>query len=262
MRNVRSTSPEPTFTLFRKLPTKVRKKIWEYALPGPQVILIFDQEFLDSDDGLYKRRGAAKYRIPALLHCNRESRRVAENYYVRAFDSLLDGYPIYIKYETDLLLFKTPWALLHMAGFLKRCDELQVCQFFRHVRYVGISNMTYLFNTVLHLLRRFRTINTLIFKDISAKTQEELDNFFTPLTTLRGAYEHMDDKVGKVAEGRAGLVGNRKYRPFTKAEAVKDALLIILTEATLDTIAKDWEKNFGMEMDEEQWKEWHDKYQP
>jgi len=179
----------------------------------------------------------------------RESRRVAETHYLRAFDSLLDGYPVYIRYATDLLLFKTPWALLHMAGFLKRCDEVQVWQFFRHVRYLGIGSLTYLFNTVLHLLRRFRSFNTLILKDAAAKTQEELDGFYTPLTTFRGLCEHAEDKVGKVVEARAGLVGNLEHK-LGDTDAVDDALFIIMTEAPLDAIAKDWAKNFGMEMDD------------
>lgn len=218
--------------------------------------MIYDQELLDSDDGLYKRRGAAKYRIPALLHSVRESRRVAQRHYTQAFDDLLDGFPIYIRYETDLLLFKTPWALIHMAGFLKPCDEVQVWQFFKHVRYVGIGNLTFLFNTVLHLLRRFKNLNTLILKDAAAKTQEELDNFYTPLTTFRAACEHAEDKVGNVVESRAGLVGNVEHKHGRSEEA----LLIIMTEAPLDAISKDWEKNFGMVMDDKEWKEWYDKY--
>jgi hypothetical protein len=180
---------------------------------------------------------------------------------VRAFDKLLDGYPIYIKFETDLLLFKTPWALLHMAGFLKQCDETQVWQFHKYVRYVGISNMSYLVNTVTYLLCRFKKINTLILKDISAKTQEELDNFYTLLTSFRGAYEHADAVGGKVIEARADLVGKRKYGRIDKSEEGKDALLIINTTATLERMVNDWEKNFGMELNEEQWKEWRHNYQ-
>ena len=104
-------------------------------------------------------------------------------------------------------------------------------------------------------------MNTLILKDVEAKTQAESDRFYTPLMNFRGAYEYVDAAGDKIVEARAALIGDRKYGSVHKAEEGKDPLLIIHTTATLDRIVNDWQKNFGMALNEEQLEEWILKHQ-
>ena len=45
----------------------------------------------------------ASYKVPAILHVNRESRGFAQEYYTRALGEQLGGNAVYINFKTDTL---------------------------------------------------------------------------------------------------------------------------------------------------------------
>lgn len=149
-----------------------------------------------------------------------------------------------------------------MGGFLKPSDHNQVCQLYECVKYIGVGNLNILLNTTSYVLQRFTAMNTLIVKDIVARDETEVAKFYGPLTHERGGpYEAVEyDTLGNVAEARAGLVGNRRYGPVQVSKiGMGPALLIIQSSAALGIIAKDWAKDFGMNMSEARWKKWYAK---
>jgi len=227
---------------------RVRCKIWMFSLPGPQIISISDQEY--SERGVWKRRAAAQYKIPALLNCNRESRMVAEAHYVRAFEALLSGIPIYMNFEKDLLHFDSPWALLHLGGFTKHYDAVYVKQLFENVRYVSMSEIDCLFKTVGYLLSNFKSLDTLVLMGVNTNTDDDLLNFYMPLGRMPGGFVAMEDSLGLVVETRTELVERRGELVNDSSDQDESALLLINSVATVEDITKDWEKKFDASMDE------------
>jgi hypothetical protein len=110
LENPNIPGPEDKFTLFPELPVELRLKIWSLALPVSRVITIVSDyssapEFFDPDHPdrtRYKARACAKP-VPALLHCNSESRAVALKTYRLSFRSNLQKKPIYYDFRRDSL---------------------------------------------------------------------------------------------------------------------------------------------------------------
>jgi hypothetical protein len=121
-RSAESNCPEkssPTFTLFPKLPTELRLKIWKYALPGPRAIRV--QRNWPTMSGPI--RAVAK--PPAVLQTNSESRQLAMRFYELSFNSAIKGRPINIDYQVDALYMES-WgvfnAFYRVARQFPNCD--------------------------------------------------------------------------------------------------------------------------------------------
>jgi hypothetical protein len=103
-RSAESNSPEnssPTFTLFPKLPTELRLKIWKYALPGPRAIKV------QRGWPTFSHRIRAVAKPPAVLQTNSESRQLAMRFYELSFNNAIKGRPISIDYQVDALYMES-----------------------------------------------------------------------------------------------------------------------------------------------------------
>ncbi|KAF8853352.1 hypothetical protein BDZ45DRAFT_748663 [Acephala macrosclerotiorum] len=96
------------FRMFPELPIELRLRIWEMSIPDPQLIAI-GCEFGYDSHSMQRRRTkdcAAFYKIPALLHTNKESRSVAESVYREEFADRLGGNGIWMDISKDILCFR------------------------------------------------------------------------------------------------------------------------------------------------------------
>jgi hypothetical protein len=95
--NNTSDQPSPTFTLFPKLPTELRLKIWKHARQ-PRIIRF---KYKSNNSSWSHLRAIAK--PPVLFQVNREAREAALKIYELTFKSILNKQPIYIDYKVDAL---------------------------------------------------------------------------------------------------------------------------------------------------------------
>lgn len=95
------------FKLFPKLAPELRQMIFELAIPDGQIVEI--------TMGALSLDLKAKYRIPALLHVNREARSFAESFYEKMFADRLGGNPLYIDVSRDVLAFESQSVALLFA---------------------------------------------------------------------------------------------------------------------------------------------------
>ncbi|KAI0189878.1 hypothetical protein F4808DRAFT_32234 [Astrocystis sublimbata] len=100
-------APEPSFHLFGKLPTELRRMIWRFALE-PRIVTI-----LPSWD-CYEMQPRRKPRLPASGYVNRESRSETLRHYKRCFE--LEGDFHWFNFDLDTLCSPTGVCL-------------QICQF-------------------------------------------------------------------------------------------------------------------------------------
>jgi hypothetical protein len=84
------------FTLFAKLPSELRLRIWKFSLPGPRCLELWYHE-------RYKQYQAPAILPQALQVCN-ESRQEALKHYKTTFGSLGSPGRIYFDFEVDILL--------------------------------------------------------------------------------------------------------------------------------------------------------------
>jgi hypothetical protein len=117
IRSTESNSPEkssPTFTLFPKLPTELRLKIWKYALPGPRAIRV------QRAWSTLSRRIRAVAKPPAVLQINSESRQLALRFYEVSFNNAIKGRPIGIDYQVDALYMESWGAFNSFYRFARQ----------------------------------------------------------------------------------------------------------------------------------------------
>ena len=85
---------EPKFTLFAKLPDKLRKKIWQHARPERRIIQLCES--------LPAKSIFSTAPVPTLLHVCRESRTLAQTWYELSFSSLEFRVPkVYFDFTRD-----------------------------------------------------------------------------------------------------------------------------------------------------------------
>ncbi|CAG8956822.1 hypothetical protein HYFRA_00011211 [Hymenoscyphus fraxineus] len=117
------------FTIFKKLPSEIRRKIWKIALPGPRIIPFYSvqgdytKEELDENVGLWEGVTACREVIDAiptpLLQTSREARSIALEHYKVCFSCYCqpEGARIYVDYEIDTIFFDWPhlmrWIMSH-----------------------------------------------------------------------------------------------------------------------------------------------------
>lgn len=117
-------SSSTTFPFFRALPLEIQIKIWEQAIPEPRIIEIHEQQYCLKK---YKSRWRWEHAqltyvtdvfVPAILHANRESRRVGLKYYTLGLGNPKDMFhggehTIYVDYERDTIYFREgqDWSL-------------------------------------------------------------------------------------------------------------------------------------------------------
>ncbi|OWP02327.1 hypothetical protein B2J93_3115 [Marssonina coronariae] len=103
----------PEFKLFPTLPLELREMIWKFADAGPKIVTIYIKE-RGAEDALVTGNFlvAASYKIPEVLHTNREARRVAKGVIDYAFGKNL-GNPVYFDWSRDALVFRTWGAMAH-----------------------------------------------------------------------------------------------------------------------------------------------------
>jgi hypothetical protein len=69
-----------------------------------RLLVPWDKSELQKTEGTRDQIVAkASYKVPALLHVNRESRGFAQAYYTRALEEQLGGNAVYINFKTDTL---------------------------------------------------------------------------------------------------------------------------------------------------------------
>lgn len=105
-----------TFTLFPKLAVELRSIIWQFALPGPQIIVISRGKCKNCEESYEISQACTscflKVNLPAnfslsIYHINREARRVAFRH--RPFVAFSTGYrrlPLYVNFAQDTFLFQ------------------------------------------------------------------------------------------------------------------------------------------------------------
>jgi 2EXR family len=113
--------PAEAFTLFPKLATELRLKIWKLALPGPRVVVV---EYSKTT-----KLPFSPARIPVILQVNRESRDEALKSYTLAlgFDGAAGR--IFFDFSKDILV-------LH--GYLLGQTQLGRCKDVEEVQYITL----------------------------------------------------------------------------------------------------------------------------
>jgi hypothetical protein len=97
-----------TFTLFPKLPSELRLKIWRLAAPGPRTVPVEYRMKYDTFEG--KRVSTfsgwrSSDPVPVILHICHEARDEALKSYQPAFGSYFQQPKIYINFDIDTVLF-------------------------------------------------------------------------------------------------------------------------------------------------------------
>jgi hypothetical protein len=109
--------PAETFTLFPKLATELRLKVWKMVLPGPRVVVVE-----------YSKKTKLPFspaRIPVILQVNRESRDEALKSYTLAFG--LDGADgkIFFDFSNDIFVFDEDFASQTKVDRCRDLDQVQ-----------------------------------------------------------------------------------------------------------------------------------------
>ncbi|KAE9366735.1 hypothetical protein N431DRAFT_471767 [Stipitochalara longipes BDJ] len=96
------------FTLFRKLPTELRLRIWKLALPGPRTIAMWKNTHPlehQARDKLKLYSNGSGLRPSPLMHACSESRGVFLQHYEAGFANFFQGKPVYVDWDRDCIYF-------------------------------------------------------------------------------------------------------------------------------------------------------------
>jgi hypothetical protein len=108
------------FQLFPKFPIELRLATWGLAVPERNTVtltgVIGDNPKLIRDWRGDQIVAQASYKVPAILHVNRESRGFAQKYYTRALGEQLGGNAVYINFKTDTLHLEGDRAIRAFYG--------------------------------------------------------------------------------------------------------------------------------------------------
>jgi hypothetical protein len=97
------------FPLFPNFPVELQLKIWKMALPNSyNVITITDRGHFQNDYtkmnyGDWIRRAHSSYKIPAILHVNKQARIIAAQVLTPAFKYELGRAPVFFDFSRDVL---------------------------------------------------------------------------------------------------------------------------------------------------------------
>ncbi|KAH9221205.1 hypothetical protein DL95DRAFT_475435 [Leptodontidium sp. 2 PMI_412] len=145
---------ESLFKHFSKLKSKLRKLIWEFALPEEcRVVAIYQHagEYANTDEpDTFAIQSYGK--LPTLLRVNHESRKVAKHFYTLAFNAV-SGRPQYFDFRLDALhlwgvnpefveklpyikgdLAKVQNLAVHGAGLLSDADQYPRLRHFTNLK--------------------------------------------------------------------------------------------------------------------------------
>jgi hypothetical protein len=111
---------EERFPKFAALPSELRERIWQLALPDYQNVVIIGGPLrkdlrLARNGREHHNRKYVSYRIPALLHTCHQSRAVGLKKYPACFKEQLD-IPVLFDLSKDLLLFTDDFRFLRFLG--------------------------------------------------------------------------------------------------------------------------------------------------
>ncbi|KAH6668027.1 hypothetical protein B0J14DRAFT_567369 [Halenospora varia] len=93
-----------TFTIFPDFPTEIRLKIWKFVARVPRVVDILCDGHAAPGCSMFPSKTA----VPAILHCNQESRNKGLKVYTQlpSFGKKDLYRETYINYDLDVLLFQ------------------------------------------------------------------------------------------------------------------------------------------------------------
>ncbi|KAH8595078.1 hypothetical protein B0O99DRAFT_158032 [Bisporella sp. PMI_857] len=131
------------FTIFNQLPTELRLKIWEAALPDPRVINIRQKELRKRRPGYDIMGVTSDTKTPSVLLACRESYSVSSKFYTPSFapaGSIPETYfdlqrdTLYLRFDTFALISDGDWygntmdelGWLYDSANLKRVQNLAV----------------------------------------------------------------------------------------------------------------------------------------
>jgi hypothetical protein len=177
-----------SFPYFADLPLKLRLIIWHLHIPGARMVKLYSKHIncVAGKISYYPRDCAISVRctIPALLHVNRESRRVVAEIY--SFFSIrpLGIHSLFFDPERDWLYFDDFHAFLYFAYFTKGkrgsvggVDEeeqgIRVRNLATEVRNIVMMRPGFFSTTCGADLLRFPQLRTLIVKEGGYETAEK-----------------------------------------------------------------------------------------
>lgn len=105
-----------TFTKFPSLPIELQLEIFELSIPGPQLITISAEETPIAAEYTTKT-WAASYKVPTILHINKESRNLGERIYKLEFKNNFAGaVGVWMDISKDILYFETELSFYRFFG--------------------------------------------------------------------------------------------------------------------------------------------------
>ncbi|KAF8848821.1 hypothetical protein BDZ45DRAFT_774520 [Acephala macrosclerotiorum] len=116
-----SSNPDGEFSLFDKLPTEMRLKIWGYAIPTDRVVAITDKRYKLEELGPHGKFFAeisARYTIPAAMQSCQEARTELMKQYTPILKEQLRG-AIPFNFQYDTLLMDGPDGAVAFWSFEK-----------------------------------------------------------------------------------------------------------------------------------------------
>jgi hypothetical protein len=160
-----------TFTLFPKLPTELRLKIWKLSAQQVRVVkwvygisrrtTFINKAGVPQDKYYFKNLSTDA--LPSILHATRESRGEALRTYTLCLESHFRN-PIHFNYERDIFVFEHghgPFKLTRLGPTLPNHADL-LASFQRNLRYLVVAGRHSLGRLELHNLRDFRNLKLLV----------------------------------------------------------------------------------------------------